>query len=512
MADRQNHMHNFPTVEKSKGLRKGSVSLIGAVAIGLAATAPAYSLTGALGPGAREAGYQLPIIFIIAVIPMYFVALAYKHLTDVAPDAGTVFTWGSKAILPHIGWVGGFALMLSSILAGVGAAGITVNAATTALGLGDPSTWVKVMIASCFILLTTWLVARGAEESSRTTLLLTIIQFGGLALFTGLLSVNVFQHHRNPSAEAFSWQWFNPLAIRGASALIGGFLVAIFIFWGFDASMSMSEETEGTSEQAGRSGLTAIIITVITYVVIGVATLAYAGIDSNSDMSLTHDANIGDAFSSLARHAVGSAGALVAAAIVGLSAFSATLSTVMSTVRGMLSMATYKALPRHFASVDEVAQTPKFATWFIGLTTLFIYGSLTVLSDRIVEDCVYSVGIAIMTYYTVVAVSSVIYFWDTAFHSWRTALEQVILPGIAALIFIPVGVVQGFRMAAPDYNSGGSLAGVGTVFVIGVFSLLAGVLLMILWNLKEPSFFRGETLPRERARPVRKSQGMPPAS
>ena len=33
---------------RAKGLKKGSVSLVGAVAIGLAATAPAYSLTGAL--------------------------------------------------------------------------------------------------------------------------------------------------------------------------------------------------------------------------------------------------------------------------------------------------------------------------------------------------------------------------------------------------------------------------------------------------------------------------------
>ena len=300
---------------KPKGLKKGSVSLIGAVAIGLAATAPAYSLTGALGPGAREAGYQLPIIFIIAVIPMYFVALAYKHHTDAAPDAGTVFTWGSKAILPHIGWVGGFALMLSSILAGVGAAGITANAASVALGLGDPAAWVKVLIASAFILFTTWLVARGAEESSRTTLLLTIIQFGGLVLFTAILVVNVLQHHRNPTAEAVSWEWFNPFAIHGASALIGGFLVAIFIFWGFDASMAMSEETEGTPEQSGSSGLTAIIITVITYVVIGVATLAYAGIDSTSTSSLTHESNIGDVFSSLARQTVGPVGALVAAGV-----------------------------------------------------------------------------------------------------------------------------------------------------------------------------------------------------
>lgn len=48
---------------------------------------------------------------------------------------------------------------------------------------------------------------------------------------------------KNPTAEAFSWDWFNPFAIDSFAALLGGFLVAVFIFWGFDAALSMSEET-----------------------------------------------------------------------------------------------------------------------------------------------------------------------------------------------------------------------------------------------------------------------------
>jgi len=39
----------------------------------------------------------------------------------------------------------------------------------------------------------------------------------------------------------------------------------------------------------------------------------------------------------------------------------------------------------------------------------------------------------------------------------------------------------------------------GTVFLLGVFNLIGSVLLMILWNLKEPSFFLGDTLPEESA-------------
>ncbi|MGY4708066.1 APC family permease [Mycolicibacterium sp. CBM1] len=483
---------------RSKGLKQGSVSLVGAVAIGLAATAPAYSLTGALGHGAAKSGYQLPIVFIIAVIPMYFVALAYKHLTDAAPDSGTVFTWGSKAISPHIGWMGGFALMLSSILAGVGAAGILTNAATVWLGMDDSPVWFDLVVATVFILATTWLVARGAEESSRTTLLLTIVQYGGLALFAVIMGTAVFRGQQSATAESFSWEWFNPLAIHDFSGLLGGFLVAIFIFWGFDASLAMSEETSGTSAQAGRSGVTAILITVATYVLFSVAALAFAGIDENSATSLTNSDNIDDVFTTLAGASIGERGALIAALVVGLSAFSATMSTVMPTARGLLSMATYKALPDRFASVDAVSQTPKFATWVIGLTSLAIYCTLDLISDSVVEDSVYSVGIAIMTYYSVVAISAVVYFWRTAFRSWRTAMGQVVLPAIGALVLIPVGIIEAYQMADPDTGSGGSLLGVGTAFVVGVLGLGAGVVLMIVWNLRSPAFFRGESLPRER--------------
>ena len=206
------------------------------------------------------------------------------------------------------------------VIDSVGAAGITVSAATSAFGIDDPPDWLKVLIAAVFIFITTWLVARGAEESSRTTIILTVIQYGGLLLFAAILAINIFRRERNATAQPFSWEWFNPFAITSFSALLGGFLVAVFIFWGFDAALSMSEETEGTAEQSGRTGVTAILITVITYVVFSVAALAYAGIDDSSEGSLTNAANIDDIFSGLARDAIGPSGALIAAVIVGLAA------------------------------------------------------------------------------------------------------------------------------------------------------------------------------------------------
>ena len=49
---------------------------------------------------------------------------------------------------------------------------------------------------------------------------------------------------------------------------------------------------------------------------------------------------------------------------------------------------------------------------------------------------------------------------------------------------------------AKDYGLT-TLLGVGGVFVIGVATLLIGVVLMTIWNLRAPSFFHGETFTRD---------------
>jgi amino acid transporter len=299
-----------------------------------------------------------------------------------------------------------------------------------------------------------------------------------------------------------SLEWFNPFAISSFHAFLNGFLVALFIFWGFDASLAMSEETSGSAEQAGRSGIIAMIITVVTYVVFATAALAYAGIDAHDNSSLTFKDNIDSIITVLATSMIGAKGAFVAALIIAISAFSATMSTIMPAARAALAMATYRAIPRKFSSVNEATQTPKFATWTIGLMTLVIYITLSLISESIVKDSIHSVSIAVCTYYTVAALSCVLYFHRTAFNHWHTTISQVILPSIAAIILIAVGIIQAWNMMDPSYGSSGSIAGVGTVFLIGVVALLFGVPLMVLWNLREPKFFRGETLPLERAHMV----------
>ena len=47
---------------------------------------------------------------------------------------------------------------------------------------------------------------------------------------------------------------------------------------------------------------------------------------------------------------------------------------------------------------------------------------------------------------------------------------------------------------SPDYGSGAEIGGVGLVFILAVGILVLGAVLMVIWRIMRPEFFRGETL------------------
>src|SRR3954465_14802132 len=108
------------TVE-SKGLKGGALGLLSSVVVGMASTAPAYSLAATLGlivasSSGLLAGVKAPAIVLLAFIPMYLIAVAYQELNKAEPDCGTTFTWGSRAFGPIIGWLGGWGIIAADVI------------------------------------------------------------------------------------------------------------------------------------------------------------------------------------------------------------------------------------------------------------------------------------------------------------------------------------------------------------------------------------------------------------
>src|SRR5271165_5314041 len=109
--------HSAPKLNggpQEKGLKRNALSFLSNLVIGVASAAPAYSLASALGTITGIAAFGTPGVMIVAFLPMLAIAAAYYHLNRAIPDCGTTFAWAAKAIGPHTGWIGGWAVTITN--------------------------------------------------------------------------------------------------------------------------------------------------------------------------------------------------------------------------------------------------------------------------------------------------------------------------------------------------------------------------------------------------------------
>ncbi len=114
-------------VEVDKGLKQNAVGMLSSIVIGIASTAPAYSLAVTLGLVTAVVGMGLksPAIMIVSFIPMILIASSYYYLNKADPDCGTTFSWVTRAIGPRTGWVTGWVMVAADIIVMASLAQIT---------------------------------------------------------------------------------------------------------------------------------------------------------------------------------------------------------------------------------------------------------------------------------------------------------------------------------------------------------------------------------------------------
>ncbi|MGZ4383652.1 MAG: amino acid transporter, partial [Gaiellaceae bacterium] len=72
-----------------KGLKTNALGFVSSVVIGVASTAPGYSLAASLGLVVVAVGFASPAVMWVSFIPMLLVATSYYYLNRVDPDCGT---------------------------------------------------------------------------------------------------------------------------------------------------------------------------------------------------------------------------------------------------------------------------------------------------------------------------------------------------------------------------------------------------------------------------------------
>jgi amino acid transporter len=485
---------------EGKGLAAGTLGLWGSTVIGLASTAPVYSLVATLGFVVLAVGAQAPIAFVIAFVPMLFIAFAYRELNRAVPDCGTTFTWGTKAFGPFIGWMGGWGVAVAGMVVLANLAQIAAIYFWSLIGDGSLAENVPLVTATgvFFIAAMTWISWRGVEIGERVQNVLLAIQYLALAIFV-IAALTQFFSGTAPNPTPFDWAWFNPLGFTDWSGFIEAILLALFIYWGWDTCLALNEETKDPKRIPGLAALLTTVILLVTYVTVTVAAMMYAGLGTDGT-GLGNEANADDFFLAIKDGLLGPFGWVLVVAVL-ISAVSSTQTTILPTARGTLAMAAYKALPRRFASVHPTYKTPSFSTLVMGVVASLYYVGMTLISDNILQDSILSLGLAIAFYYGITGYACVWYFRKDLFRSGRDFLYKGLLPLLGALMLTYAFVQSAIDMYDVDYGYSGSLLGVGSTFVLGIGALAVGVVLMLIWYAfpRSKPFFRGETLNRDSA-------------
>ncbi|MDR1265496.1 MAG: APC family permease [Propionibacteriaceae bacterium] len=511
-----------PTGERQlsrKGLAKGSIGLIGAVAIGISCIAPDYTLTATLGTATNTVQQWTPSIVWLGLIPMLFVALGYRELNRAIPDSGTSFTWGARAIGPRFGWLTGWGLIASTIVVLASLAQIAVVffyetidwvvrlvAGSETFSLADLNTnsvWFNVVSVVAFTAGATWMVYRDLKLTARFQYVMVAFQLLAVFAFAVVAVVRQVTGAGSGAGLDFSWDWFNPISVitngdLGVGALISGLTVAVFIYWGWDVVLTITEETKDSQRTPGKAASFTIVLITVYYLFISTACIMFAGVGDGplglNGPAIQEGENV---FAVLAAPVLGSVGSILVFLAVLSSSVASLESTFVSPARTMLAMGHYGALPKAFAKTSRFA-TPGTATIVAGVVAAGYYAVMRPLSESVLADTVNTTAIFICFYYGLTSFAAVWYFRRQWFKSVRNCLLQLVCPGLGGLflafmfaheLFAAPWISGGVAAFSPDYGSGSSVGGVGLVFVLSILILLLGLGLMIWNNLKHRRFF-----------------------
>ena len=490
-----------------KGLRGGSLGLMSSVVMGMASTAPAYSLASALGFVIATVALQSPVIMLLAFVPMYMIAVAYKELNEAEPDCGTTFTWATRAFGPSWGWMGGWGIFAADVIVMANLAQIAGSYGYLLIGadsLANSNLWVTAA-GITWIVVMTWISWIGIEVSAKLQYLLLGIEIVVLGLLAGTALVKVYSGNGIAESHRISLSWFNPFDISSPGVFAAGILAAVFIYWGWDTAVACNEETADATKTPGRAAVISTLLLLATYLIATLGAQCWAGVGTTG-IGLANPNNSNDVLSVLGTSIFGTGNGGTALTklllfMVMTSSMASTLTTILPTARTTLSMAVFKAAPNIFAKIHPRYLTPTWSTWGMGAASVAFYVILTTVSGNVLNDSIGSLGLMIAFYYGLTGFAC-FWFYRNVELTARQAFSRRVVPLLGGILLLVLFVYAASQYIDPNYGYTSITLpatnyAVGGVFALGIGVLMLGVVLMLIWRLFEPAYFRGETLPRK---------------
>ena len=426
-------------------------------------------------------GVQAPGALLASFVPMFLIAAAFFYMNRADQDAGTTFSWVTRSLGPWLGWLGGWAVITTGILVVGSLADVGARYTYELFGWDDlaASKTAVMLLAVAIIVVMTAICIIGTELAAEVQDVMIVLQVGALLLFAGVALYKVYDGTAPEGSTKPELDWFSPFAIDSTSALVSALLIGVFIYWGWESAVNLTEETRDSAHAPGMAAVVSTVILLVLYVGVSMAVVAYAGLETLAEYD-DDDA----IFAALGADVLGSPwDKLVILAIV-TSAIASTQTTIIPSSRTSFSMGRQSALPHAFAAVHPRFRTPWLSTAVIAGLAIAWYVPLNIFSQNALYDTLSALSLMIAFYYALTGLACVVYY------------RRELLKSVKNFLFIGVGPLVGaailgylFVKSAIDYydveNSytGQTIFGMGVPFVIGMGFLLLGLVLLVVWRL-----------------------------
>ena len=459
------------TEHKEHELRHGAIGLFDSLIMGIAGSAPAYSIGATTVYLFGAVFYGGPGVLLYCGFFMFGIVFAFSYLSRDDSHAGAAYSWVRRALHPILGYLSGWALVISALIFMVIA---TFPAGSSVLSLFSNSlasntTWVTVLGAVFFLLMVA-AVAAGVTVTVTVQIIMSCIEIALLVLFAALA---LFHAHHYTS---FSWHWFAPsiFHVNGKSTFVAGALLAAFYYWGWDVTANLNEETKQPPTTSGLGGVLGVITVFLLFQVFTIATNLVL-----TPAQLQDQKNAADILAILGQaiwHGTG--GKLLIVAVL-LSTVATLETTLIQVTRTLFTMGRDNTLPKFLGRVHRTRKTPIVATMTAaGLSLLLFVGSQTIGSIyNILQDGYTAIGLQICIYYGLAGLSVVILYRRQLFKSVGNLIFMGLWPLIGAIF---MGYV--FAKDIPTLNS--------TTLVVGLGSMALGFIPIAYYWLKGNPYFK----------------------
>lgn len=424
------------------GLERDAIGIVQDTVIGMASSAPAASVGLTLAALVAATHYGSGPIIVITAIPMLVIANAYRRLNLWNQNCGASYEWVGRAIDPSLGFMIGWLMIAAYVIATVSGVEVLGPSVLAVFGGSGTSVWGNIGIATAVGLAMIVLAVIGIRITARTQVGIAVIEYAILIGFAivGLVAVTAHWH----GTFHMSTGWLNPSGIGGHGSAVAGFLIAVFIFTGWDGAVYVNEEVKERRANPGRAALLAVALLACIY------TISMVGLQGAASPAKLQ-ANSASALVYTARTLGGSGWSKVMALGLALSVIATTGTGIVLTARIVYSMARDRVLPRPLARVSGRYATPAIASVVIGVLIValaWIYLLATSVQNAF-DDVVDVSGLLFAIFYIFTALATVVYYRRLIAARMRDALVEGVLP-LAAAAFLVWIVVKSVIAAPPS--------------------------------------------------------------